>query len=312
MTAASLPAVQPFMLDAHPGQRFCLYHAPAIRPRGAVLYVHPFAEEMNKTRRLAALQSRAFAASGYGVLQTDLYGCGDSSGDSGDASCAIWLADLELARTWLTEHCPGPMIFWGLRLGALLALAYACSLAQAPVAFAPAALILWQPALQGRSHLQQFLRMRQSARMLAGAAGAAGEAGRIDEAGSGGDGTSEESASAIEVGGYRLSAAMLRELSALEAGRLRPPCPVYWLQIGAAKDDMETKANIVAGPASGGAAPAGLAHGLPPQARLQLQRWRGDGVSVQLNSLQGPAFWAGTEIADCPSLLAATAALELP
>ena len=41
------------------GQRFCIYHPPALvsvnEPvRGLVLYVHPFAEEMNKSRRMAA------------------------------------------------------------------------------------------------------------------------------------------------------------------------------------------------------------------------------------------------------------------
>jgi len=33
---------------------------------------------MNKSRRMAALQARVFAAMGFGVLQIDLFGCGDS------------------------------------------------------------------------------------------------------------------------------------------------------------------------------------------------------------------------------------------
>ena len=37
-------------------------------PRGAVVYVHPFAEELNKSRRMAALQARAMAAAGYAVV----------------------------------------------------------------------------------------------------------------------------------------------------------------------------------------------------------------------------------------------------
>jgi alpha/beta superfamily hydrolase len=40
---------------------------------------------MNKARRMAALQARALAALGYGVLLLDLHGCGDSSGDFGDS-----------------------------------------------------------------------------------------------------------------------------------------------------------------------------------------------------------------------------------
>jgi alpha/beta superfamily hydrolase len=42
------------------------------------------AEELNKSRHVAAAQARAFAAAGYSVLQIDLYGCGDSSGDFGE------------------------------------------------------------------------------------------------------------------------------------------------------------------------------------------------------------------------------------
>ena len=73
-------------LPAEPGFRFGLYFPPcSTQPRGGVLYCPPFAEEMNKSRRMAALQARAFAKAGYGVLLLDLYGCGDSSGDFSDA-----------------------------------------------------------------------------------------------------------------------------------------------------------------------------------------------------------------------------------
>ena len=68
------------------GQRFCLFHrAHGDVTKGSILYIHPFAEEMNKSRRMAALQARALAKAGYAVLQLDLLGCGDSSGDFGDA-----------------------------------------------------------------------------------------------------------------------------------------------------------------------------------------------------------------------------------
>ena len=43
--------------------------------------VKAWAEEMNKARRMAALQARLLAENGYAVLQIDLHGCGDSSGD---------------------------------------------------------------------------------------------------------------------------------------------------------------------------------------------------------------------------------------
>ena len=39
--------LEAFFLPAEPGERFCLAHVPAGAPRGAIVYVHPFAEEMH-------------------------------------------------------------------------------------------------------------------------------------------------------------------------------------------------------------------------------------------------------------------------
>ena len=83
------------------GQRLCVHHGPGRAARGAVLYLHPFAEEMNKARRMAALQSRALADAGFSVLQIDLFGCGDSSGDFGDATWNDWIDDALLGCAWL-------------------------------------------------------------------------------------------------------------------------------------------------------------------------------------------------------------------
>src|SRR6218665_17582 len=112
--------MHPFFLDAADGgQRYCI-HPPAQGSvkRGQMLYLHPFAEEMNKTRRMAALQARALAQAGFEVLQLDLLGCGDSAGDFGDASWQGWLDDVHLACAWLqSQPRPAPLWLWGLRAG---------------------------------------------------------------------------------------------------------------------------------------------------------------------------------------------------
>ena len=100
------------------GQLFCLYHPPQGDCRGAVLYVPPFAEEMNRARRIAAQQARALAALGYGVLQPDLGGTGDSSGDFGEARWDSWKDDLAACCAWLGERIAQPPVLWCLRLGA--------------------------------------------------------------------------------------------------------------------------------------------------------------------------------------------------
>ena len=206
----------PFFLPAQGGQRYCLLHLPAPgRPaRGGIIYIHPFAEELNKSRHVAAMQARAFAAAGYSVLQLDLYGCGDSSGDFGDARWSIWRNDLHLACAWLAQRVDGPLTLWGLRLGALLALELA---AHAPVPLRQ--LLLWQPELDGRRAIDRFLRLRLAGRMLAGTSEAPGHARAELAAGR-----------AVEVAGYLLAPELAQAIDAIAAASLRPPVPVYWLE----------------------------------------------------------------------------------
>ncbi|MTV55832.1 serine aminopeptidase domain-containing protein, partial [Pseudoduganella buxea] len=160
--AAARPPL-PFFLDGGADARFCVFHSPSHSPspddacRGAIVYLHPFAEEMNKSRRMAALGAAALAADGYAVLQIDLHGCGDSAGDFGDATWESWLDDVARARRWLQRELGDRLTevpaLWGLRLGALLALDAA---RRAPEP--PSALLLWQPVTSGAVLLTQFLR----------------------------------------------------------------------------------------------------------------------------------------------------------
>ena len=85
-----------------------------------MLYVHPFAEEMNKARRTVALTARGLAADGWIVMLMDLLGCGDSSGDFGEASWESWLHDIAFAHAWLAERHSVAPVLWGLRAGCLL------------------------------------------------------------------------------------------------------------------------------------------------------------------------------------------------
>ena len=101
MSLASPEPARPFFLQRGSRQLFCLHYAPAGASRGAVVHVPAFAEEMNKSRRMASLQARALAAQGWHVLQLDLLGTGDSEGDFGDATWADWMDDVAEARRWL-------------------------------------------------------------------------------------------------------------------------------------------------------------------------------------------------------------------
>ena len=121
------PPVEPLFLVGSAGPLFAVYHAPApTGPAvGGLIYLPPFAEEMNRSRRMAALQARSLAASGIGVLLLDLYGTGDSGGEFAAARWRIWLDDVATAADWLVARLPGPLGLLGLRLGGMLAAAAA-------------------------------------------------------------------------------------------------------------------------------------------------------------------------------------------
>lgn len=267
-TTEALPLL-PFFLPASGGQRYCLLHLPppGRSARGGIVYVHPFAEELNKSRHVAAAQARAFAALGYSVLQIDLFGCGDSSGDFHEARWDIWHNDLHLACAWLAQRVDGPLTVWGLRLGALLALDFA-GRAQLPLA----RLLLWEPELDGRRCIDRFLRLRLAAGMLAGAAREV--PGQARAALAHGD--------AVEVAGYLLAPGLAHAIDGVSAAALLPAMPVYWLDYHAADQ-------------SGAWSPPLLA-----------RQWRERGAAVHVASFDDGPFWHSGELLACPQLLYAT------
>ena len=176
------------------GFRFRLVSEPADREvRGTVVFVHGFAEEMNKSRRMTARMARLLAGDGWRVVQRDLRGCGDSSGDFGDATWTDWTNDVgdELAQVIDGR----PAWLWCLRAGALLASA---ALARYP----DVNLLLWQPVLSGAQHLQQFLRLHAGARIV-GFAKVDGGLSPIQ---------SLRSGMPVEVGGYSLNPVLAKGL----------------------------------------------------------------------------------------------------
>jgi exosortase A-associated hydrolase 2 len=275
MSAAPAGAPEPFFLRVDGGERFCLFHPPLADCRGALLYVHPFAEELNRSRRMAALQARALAASGFGVLQVDLHGCGDSSGDFVDARWDGWKRDLEAAAAWLDARLGRPLTLLGLRLGAALALDFARTCA-AP----PAAIVLWQPVLAGQVFMTQFLRTRIAADMLAGGDTRSGTAALRAGLARG---------ETLEVAGYEVHPDLVHAVDALDATALAPRgLPVHWFEVAA----------------TSGRPPS-------PAATNTARVWRALGVQLQLRQVAGQQFWATPETSTCPALVAATcAALE--
>lgn len=265
-------------------KRLCLHYAAqrdgvTCAPLGVVVYVHPFAEEMNKSRRMAALQSRALAQAGFAVLQIDLLGCGDSSGDFGDATWKQWVNDVMVGCQWLRATYPAdasnvraPFWLWGLRAGCLLAVD-AAKLIDEPCNF-----LFWQPPASGKPLLQQFLRLKVAGDMLTGQSKGVMEAMRQQLA----------SGSPVEIAGYQLAPGLA---SGLEASALFPPVAgtttpqLEWFELTTREDA-----------------------GLSPISAKAVDIWTQAGYSVNSHLVNGPAFWQTTEIEDAPLLIEATTA----
>ncbi len=274
MTASLSPEpLVPFFLDGADGPLFCIHYPPAVgsTPRGALLFVPPFAEEMNRARRMVVLQARRLAALGFHVLLLDLYGTGDSGGDFGEARWEGWLADVGRARAWLAQQSGLPVGLWGLRTGCLLAAEH-----QKQNEEEPSSLLFWQPVANGQLFLIQFLRLKIAAAMSAGAEGAE-EKGPSTKALRQGllDGK------ALEVAGYDISPGVARGLDAARLGKAAPAAgsSVIWLEVGQGEDSS-----------------------LPPASQAVVEAWRESGVEVVSGKISGSSFWSIEETTLVPAL----------
>lgn len=263
------------------GHRFCLFHEADNSPaRSLIVYVHPFAEEMNKSRRMAALQARAFAQAGHHVLQIDLLGCGDSSGDFGDATWQAWVNDVVQGCQWLRHRSTMPgaelklpaLWLWGLRTGCLVAVEAARALDT------PCNFIFWQPPASGKPLLQQFLRLKVASDLIGGQAKGAMEALRLQLA----------AGESVEIAGYCLPPSLA---AGLEQSQLVPPLAdaglqrLEWFELSTRPDAQ-----------------------LSPISAKTFALWQTDAMAARSHVVNGPAFWQTSEIEDAPALIQATVA----
>jgi exosortase A-associated hydrolase 2 len=272
------PAPQPFFLEGGLGPLFCLLFAPApnMLPRGTILYLPPFAEEANRSRRMAVLQAGRLAARGWAVLLLDPFGTGDSAGEFREARWDQWLADAGRAANWLAACWPDrPITLWGLRLGALLAADLA---ARETNRFSR--LLFWQPLLRGDRFITQFLRLRTAAAMTVGEKESSEDlrARLADD-------------EILEVAGYELAPDLVATVEALRLEDLLKrlgDTAIEWLEL-----------------ASSGSEPA-----LLPASRRLLDTFpAGGGPQLTCKAVTGDAFWAIQEITLAPQLLDATDAI---
>ncbi len=265
------PDFAPLFLEGAKGPLFSIYHRvpEGVSPRGALLFAPPFAEEMNRSRRMVAEQAKRFAALGFHVLRPDLYGTGDSAGNFAEAGWDVWLGDLRLARLWLQEKSGFDVTLWGLRTGCLLASEAIQS------GEGVDGLLLWQPVANGQVFLTQFLRLKIAAAM-ANQEPATQEKGPSTKALRQGllDGES------LEVAGYEISPDLARGLDASRLAKSAPPAgsDVVWLE---AAQEAEAP--------------------LSPASQAVVKAWQQAGSSVRATTVAGPSFWAIEETTLVPA-----------
>jgi len=248
-----------YFLPGQEGPVFVLRRGPP-RSRACVIVAAPFAEEMNKTRRMVTLVAARLANQGITVILPDYYGTGDSAGDFSDATVARWRADLAVTAGWCADEFGPVRGMLAVRLGC--ALASDTSVLNALPGLRHS--VLWQPVFDGAKFVTQFLRMRVAAAMANGKTETVAELRRqaIEQG-------------EIEVAGYRLSARLLAELDEL----IVPSClpaglgAVSWCEI---VRDVQS--------------------GLPLPSQRLVQATQGEGGSLATHALAGEPFWASTEI----------------
>lgn len=141
-----------FGLDGR--QLFGCHHysaAGAGRDLGIVV-CSPLGHEYIRAHRSLLQLTRRLVDRGYPVLRFDFYGWGDSAGDSGEGSIDQWLRDVGLAVDELRRRSMiGRVGLVGLRLGGALA-------ALAAERNELHSLVLWDPVIDGRDHLEDLRR----------------------------------------------------------------------------------------------------------------------------------------------------------
>jgi alpha/beta superfamily hydrolase len=160
--------VRPFYFGGSSRPLFGVLHeAHRPRRRAGVLVCPPFGQEALRAHRSLRELAARLAEAGFSALRFDYSGSGDSAGEAEDARLEAWVDDALAAIEEVRESTGEPrVVLAGLRLGASVAALAARRAGGAE------ALVLWEPVVDGASHLAA-LRAAHEAWMRDHAPGAA-------------------------------------------------------------------------------------------------------------------------------------------
>jgi len=260
-------------LDTDKGPLFTLYRrsTETLPLDHQILIIAPFAEEMNKSRRMFSVLSTALANNGLPSLLVDPYGTGDSPGDFAEATWERWLYDLQAAYQWLQQQGAKHISIVALRAGALLAM----DMLNDPNIL-PKKIILWQPITNGQVMMGQFFRLRLAAGLF-------------------GDSEHKESSKdllrilenegSLEIAGYELSSSLYHSIHKLRLQNIvaRSSASIHWLELISNESQS-----------------------ISMSSRKVIDHLCKSGFSITDNTLIGDPFWSLQEINVVPELIEKT------
>ena len=235
----------------------------------AVLCLPPFAEEMNKSRRMLALQGRALASRGVSFILPDVRGTGDSEGVFGDAPWEAWCDDLRSILEWLCVEKFAQLDVLALRSGVFLGLDMLAS-----PDMGRRSLALWSPVTRGKAMLDQLFRTMLIRNTGSGSMNSVADIReRLTRDGG------------IETAGYWLSSDLLHSVDALDLSNVPAASGhrILWADVSPAMLD-----------------------GVPRKTAKILQSWEAGHATVEYSRFVGPQFWMGPEIELVTALLEKT------
>jgi exosortase A-associated hydrolase 2 len=267
LTAGGIKAA---FIEGPAGRIFVTARTPVAQGGGSVLVVPPFAEEMNKSRRMFADLAEALRARGIATVIPDLHGTGDSDGEFRDAGWDQWQTDVQRVSDWAAQQGWPVRALLGMRLGCALAAAVAHQLPQ-PVERT----VFWQPVMEGARFLNQFFRLRVAAAM----------AGTKERESVADIRAQLRAGSVIEVAGYDLSPRLAEQLEGVRLKELIGPKlgVLHWMEVVRSADST-----------------------LPDASRQAIEMLRESGMSLHTDTVCGEPFWASTELVRVPDLIERT------
>jgi len=263
--------MEPFFLSTSSGSLFCVLY-PGISnhgvPKKRVLLVPPLFEELNKSRRMIALQCRHLAQHGIDVLHVDLFGTGDSEGVLCESSWEIWHSNLQEASRWY-ESERGPIdTLWLVRGGALLGAGIALS-------GHLRSLLYWQPVMSGTSYVNQLIRLRIANTLDRQATPPTREEilAEIDQTGT------------LCVAGYEIPDSIITGLSTTlpATPAIERTLAIHWFDITSSSTQQLSRGN-----------------------QRAVQNAGFEQHDLHITSIQAPPFWHTQEITEVPELLDTT------